>query len=344
LTHAGGGDFDAAMAKDPTVQQLRAFQTVATELHFGRAAARLHTTQPPLTRHIQALEDALGLQLLRRNSRNVELTAAGRTFLTEIDIVVSRLERAMELAKSTASGVSGQLDLGYVEPLAMRLLPRALNQFVLLHPKLELRLYQMDTRDQIAALHDGSIDCGLLRAPGNVDPWLDFDAACTDVFVGALPAHHRLVQLSVPAADPAAGSVGGPAAGPVGGPPAGPEIDLAELATEPFIAYQGTIGQGMINAMLSGCAAAGFTPAVKHLVQNTLLLLALVAAGEGVALVSSEIARLPRDGVEFVRLRGNPARSSILMASRRGERNRARDDLLHLLRRAAVASLDWAAG
>lgn len=303
--------FDALVAKDPTVQQLRAFQAVASELHFGRAAARLHSTQPPLTRHIQALEEALGVQLLRRNSRNVELTPAGEAFLGEIDIVVARLERAMDLAKSTADGVSGQLAMGYVEPLALGLLPRVLSQFVLLQPRMELRLFQLDTRDQIAGLHDGSIDCGLLRAPANVDPWLQFEAVCTDVFVAAVPDRHRLALAGEP------------------------EIDLAELAAEPFVGYEGRIGQGMINAMLSGCATAGFTPAVKHLVQNTLMLLALVACGEGVALVSREIAKLPRDGVTFLSLRGDPATSSILMASRKGERSGARADLVHLLRRAA---------
>jgi DNA-binding transcriptional LysR family regulator len=299
------------MAKDPTVQQLRAFQAVATELHFGRAAARLHTTQPPLTRHVQALEEALGVPLLRRNSRNVELTPAGRAFLAEIDTVVARLERAMDMAKATADGVSGQLALGYVESLGFGPLPRVLTQFVLLHPRLELRLHQLDTRDQLAALHDGSIDCGLLRAPGNVDPTLLFEEVWTDVFVAALPDRHRLARAG-----------------------AG-EIDLAELATESFIAYEGRIGQGMINAMLGGCAVAGFAPQVTHLVQSTVMLLARVAAGEGVGLVSREIARLPVDGVVFVALRGTPARSSILMASRQGERTRARDDLVHLLRRVA---------
>jgi DNA-binding transcriptional LysR family regulator len=312
LTDAVTGNFNARMAKDPTVQQLRAFQAVATELHFGRAAARLHSTQPPLTRHIQALEDGLGVQLLRRNSRNVELTPAGQAFLAEIDVVVARLERAIGLAKSTADGVHGQLALGYVEPLALGLLPRVLNQFVLLHARMELRLYQLDTRDQIAGLHEGSIDCGLLRAPGNVDPWLDFETVCTDIFVAALPSHHRLARDG------------------------GTDIDLAELAGEPFVAYEGGIGQGMINAMLSGCAAVGFTPTVRKLAQSTLMLLALVANGQGVALVSSEIAKIPRDGVAFVRLRGNPARSTILMASRQGEHNSARDDLAHLLRRAAI--------
>ena len=311
LTDAVRSGFDAGMAKDPTVQQLRAFQAVAAELHFGRAAARLHTTQPPLTRHIQALEDVLGVELLARNSRNVELTPAGETFLAEIDVVVARLARAMEQTRATAAGASGQLDVGYVEPMAIGLLPKVLSRFVLLHSRMELRLYQLDTRDQLAGLHGGSIDCGLLRVPGNVDPWLEFETVCSDVFVAALPVQHPLV------------------------PGPGGELDLAALAGEPFVAYEGSIGQGMINAMLSGCATAGFTPEVGQLAQSTLMLLAFVAAGQGVALVSSEIAKIPRDGVAFVRLRGDPARSEILMAHRKGERSAARDDLVHLLRRAA---------
>ena len=315
LTDAVGAGFHDRMAKDPTVQQLRAFRAVATELHFGRAAARLHTTQPPLTRHVQALEEALGVTLLRRTSRSVELTPAGRTFLAETEIVVARLERAGELARAAESGATGQLAVGYVEPLAVGLLRRALSRFVLLHPGLELRLHQLDTRDQVAGLHDGSIDCGLLRAPGNVDPWLEFEAVCTDVFVAALPAGHRLARSGHR------------------------EIDLAELAADPFVAYHGRIGQGMINAMLSGCAAAGFAPAVARVVQSTPLLLGMVAAGLGVALVSSEIARVEREGIAFVRLHGGPARSSILMAWRRGERSTARADLLHLLRNATDSEM-----
>lgn len=300
------------MGNNPTLQQLRAFQAVATELHFGKAAARLHTTQPPLTRHIQSLETAVGVRLLQRDSRNVKLTPAGMAFLLEIDVVVARLERAMEIAKATADGLTGQMALGYVEPMGRRLLPQVLTQFALLHANLELDLYQLDTRDQIAGLHEGRIDCGLIRAPANVDPSLDFEEVCTDVFVAAIPNNHRLAGQGRR------------------------EIALDELAEESFITYQGTIGQGMIAALLNGCAAAGFTPTVDHQVQSTLMLLALVASGQGVSVVSREVASFPSAGVEFVRLAEDPVTSSILMASRRGEESAARDNLVHLLRRAAA--------
>ncbi|RVU29050.1 LysR family transcriptional regulator [Streptomyces antnestii] len=296
------------MSNDPTVQQLRVFQAVAEELHFGRAARRLHTTQPPLTRHVQALERAIGVTLLERSSRRVDLTPAGAALYAEIVVVLARLDRAVELARQRATGQVGRLVLGYVEPLAIDLLPRVLRAFRQLHADIDLRLHELHTQEQIDALHAGTIDCGLLRAPANADPALSFEQVWTDVLMAALPANHRLVR---------AGRA---------------EIDLIELSEEPFVLYERALGQGLINATLSGCAAAGFTPMVAHQAQSTPMLLTLVAAGEGVALVSGEIARVPRPGVGFLQLRGRPARSDVLLGWRRGEISRTRDDLQHLVR------------
>ncbi|MFZ3561242.1 LysR substrate-binding domain-containing protein [Streptomyces sp. BH055] len=298
------------MSNDPTIQQLRVFQVVAEELHFGRAARRLHTTQPPLTRHVQALERAVGTPLLKRSSRRVELTPAGATFYAEVVVVLARLDRAVDLTRQSATGQVGRLVLGYVEPLAIDLLPRVLRSFRQLHAHTDLRLHELHTQEQIEALHAGTIDCGLLRAPANVDPTLSFEHVWTDELSAALPANHRLVR-------------GGRA-----------EIDLVELAEEPFVLYERGLGQGLISATLSGCAAAGFTPIVAHQAQSTPMLLTLVAAGEGVALVSGEIARVPRPGVGFLQLRGRPARSDVLLGWRRGEASAARDNLQHLVRTA----------
>jgi len=302
------------MAKNPTLPQLRAFRAVATELHFGRAAARLHTSQPPLTRHIQALEEAVGVALFHRNTRNVELTSAGAAFLAEVEVAIARLDRATVLAHAAAAGQSGGLSIGFVEPLGVSILPQVMSQFILLHPNMDLELYQLDTRDQIARLHEGSLDCGFIRAPANVDPRLSFEPVCTDVFVAALPHNHPLALTGVV------------------------RIDLAQLADEPFITYEGTIGQGMISALLSGCATAGFTPGVRRQVQSTVMVLAHVAAGDGVALVSSEVARTPRKGIRFVPLTGDPAGSTILLAWRRGETSAARKNLLHLTQRATATT------
>ena len=113
---------------------------------------------------------------------------------------------------------------------------------------------------------------------------------------------------------------------------------LTPLSESYLVSYQGAIGQGMISALLSGCAAAGFTPVVRRQVQSTVMVLAHVAAGDGVALVSREVALASRTGVHFAALTGDPARSTILLAWRRGETSVARRNLLHLTRRATSAT------
>ncbi|WP_040586472.1 LysR family transcriptional regulator [Sciscionella marina] len=292
------------MGNDPTVQQLRVFRVVAEELHFGRAAERLIMSQPPLTRHIQGLEQAVGAKLLERSSRKVALTKAGAAFLAEATVALARLDRAGELARRIAEGHAGRISLGYVEPLAIELLPRVLMRFRESFPDVDLRLHELHTHEQIEALHSNAIDIAVLRAPANVDPDLEFAPLFADPLVAAVPPGH---------------------------PAARAEIGLAELAGEDFIVYAREIGQGMITATLSGCAAAGFSPHIAHQAQSTPMLLTLVAAGEGVALVSSPIAQVPRPGVHFAALTGSPARSELMLAWRRGEDSPAMRRLSQLL-------------
>lgn len=292
------------MDNDPTVQQLRVFRAVAEELHFGRAAERLLMSQPPLTRHVQALEAAVGVKLLERNSRRVALTRAGAAFLAEATIALARLDRAGEIARQTAAGRAGRLELGYVEPLAIDLLPRVLMRFRDSFPDVDLRLHELHTHEQIEALHSNAIDVAILRTPANADPELEFAPLFADPLVAAMPANH---------------------------PCATAQINLSELAEERFVVYVREIGQGMISATLSGCAAVGFSPHIAHQAQSTPMLLTLVAAGEGVALVSNPIAKVPRPGVHFARLAGNPARSEIMLAWRGGEDSPAVRRLSELL-------------
>lgn len=296
------------MGIDPTFQQLRVFREVARELHFGRAAAKLQMSQPPVTRHVKALEACIGVPLLKRTSRRVDLTQAGAKLLLEADIIVERLDHAVEEATRAANGLVGSLALGYVEPLAYGVLTEVLSQFLLLHPSIAVNTYQLDSGEQLERLLQGQLDCALIRSPSDVEVNLEFTTACVDEFVVALPANHRLVRAGLK------------------------DVDVGELEHERFITYEGTIGQGMIAAMLSGCASAGFTPKIGHQVQNTMVLLARVANGDGVALVSGALRRCPRPSVVFLPLVGTPARSSIMFAVRRGEGTNAIADLLHLFK------------
>ena len=294
--------------KDPTIQQMRCFLVLAEELHFGRAAARLHISQPPLSRHIQSLESAVGVPLLNREGRRVDLTPAGEAFRRECEHAVMRLDRAIGLARQVATGHAGDLVIGYVEPVGIDLLPRVLGDFRVLHPDHNLRLVEMHTLAQVEALLDGRIDCALLRTTTSSSTELEFDTVWKDELVIALSERHALVRRS---AD---------------------RLPLSALEEEQLVVYENSLGVGMLTATLAACSDAGFSPSISHTASSTPMLLSLVAGGEGVALVSSEIAKVPRPGVAFRAIEGPRVTSDVLMGWRRNEYSPALDDLHKLLR------------
>ncbi|WP_067865142.1 LysR family transcriptional regulator [Nocardia shimofusensis] len=143
-------------------RHLVSFITIAEELHFGRAAQRLHLTQPSLSAQLQKLEKSLGVQLVARNSHEVKLTPAGREFEAQARLVVAQLDRAAEVAKATAAGRSGTLDVGYNLPASRHVLPAALTRMTERHPDIEISLWEKRTGPQLAALADGTLDLALV--------------------------------------------------------------------------------------------------------------------------------------------------------------------------------------
>ncbi|MBF6270487.1 LysR family transcriptional regulator [Nocardia farcinica] len=143
-------------------RHLVSFITIAEELHFGRAAQRLHLTQPSLSAQLQKLEKSLGVQLVARNSHEVKLTPAGREFEAQARLVVAQLERAAEAAKATAAGRAGTLDVGYNLPASRHVLPAALARMTDRYPDIEVSLWEKRTGPQLAALADGTLDVALV--------------------------------------------------------------------------------------------------------------------------------------------------------------------------------------
>ena len=297
------------MTKDPTFQQLRCFCILSEELHFGRAAERLHITQPPLTRHIQNLELSIGVTLFKRSGRQVDLTPAGEAFLPEVRMVLSRLDRGVELAGQIMNGHSGEIVIGYVEPLGIEFLPRVLGPFRDLHPRHKLRLQEMHTLEQVQALSDGTIDLGLLRTPTSSIPELTFEEVWQDELVVAIAGNHRLARTTHTS------------------------IRLAELQEEAFVVYDPELGVGILSAVLAACTSAGFSPSVRNSADSTPMLLALVAASEGIAFVSNEIAKVPRPGVVFRRIEDYELASEVFMGWSRGSDSSAIRDLCQIIRR-----------
>lgn len=146
------------------LRKLRYFLTVAEELHFGRAAIRLHLAQPPLTRQISALETELGFKLFDRTSRTVSLTAQGRSFLPYARGVLEQVELAQVIAGKLAAGTAGQLTLGYVSSIALSdLFSQAIQAFSLRFPDVQLTLVECASGSLGAQVADGRLDIGLSR-------------------------------------------------------------------------------------------------------------------------------------------------------------------------------------
>lgn len=248
------------------LRHLRYFVAVAEERHFGRAAQRLHMAQPPLSQAIRQLEGELGVQLLTRTTRRVDITDAGAAYLERARGVLADVDAAAHEAQRVAAGRAGRVAIGCVGSATYSLLPplaRALREEL---PGIDFTFRgEMLVPAQLAALRDGSLDVALLRPPADA-AGVSLRRLRTDALVVALPDGHRL-------ADDA-------------------DVRLADLAGDDFIVHAGE-GRSVMHAeVVRRCRSAGFEPRIRHEVAETSTLVTFVAAGLGVALVPEPVSRL----------------------------------------------------
>src|SRR3982751_6698386 len=176
------------------LRHLRYFVAVAEELRCGRAAERLRTAQPPLSRQIRDLERELGTPLFERIPRGVELTPAGRAFLPEARLTLAHAERAQRSAQRAALGETGRLRVGFVEAATHSgILPDVLSFFRVHLPSVGLSLFELDPLEQAEAFRDARIDLGILHSPPlDAERWLRAEVIYTEPVVLAVPKTHRL--------------------------------------------------------------------------------------------------------------------------------------------------------
>ncbi|WP_350280333.1 LysR family transcriptional regulator [Kribbella sp. HUAS MG21] len=255
------------------LRQLRSFVVVAEEMNVGRAAVRLHLTQPSLSRQIAALEHDLGVELFARVKRRFVMTAAGETFLAEARDLLRRADEAVRAAQRTQRGELGTLRLRFVQSATFEALPRLLGAFRRAYPEVVLDLESSTTLRQTEALRDGRIDVGLLRptAPSGggkqagpttvvrLAPGLSSRVVAEDPLVAVLPAGHRLTRRK--------------------------RLRLAELADEPFVFYSRPSGPTVHDTIVGFCRAAGFTPRIEQEAADVQTIISLVTAGLGVSLL-----------------------------------------------------------
>jgi DNA-binding transcriptional LysR family regulator len=278
------------------IRQLRYFQAVAEELHFGRAAARLAIAQPALSRQIQQMEEELGTPLLRRTQRRVELLPAGALLLERARGIQQELARAVADTRRTGSGELGRLAVGFIHSSTYGLLPSIIGRFRKLHPGIELELHELPITAQHAALLRGTIDVGLLRvqaAPAE----LEVLPVLPDPFVLALPAKHPLAGRT--------------------------RVRLKSVAADPFVMFPHD-GSPLFHARVQAlCEQAGFQPEVAQHATQIHTVIGLVGAGLGVAVVPATAKNLHPRNVRFVQLADKADPVHIALAWRRGHETSA---------------------
>jgi DNA-binding transcriptional LysR family regulator len=292
----------------PELRQLRHFIAVAQHLHFGRAAAALHMSQPPLSRSIQDLEARLGATLLARSRRKVELTPEGARFLEEAQRVIAQLERAVLEVGSMAAGAGGRLRLGFVSLADFGVLPGLLKAFKASHPGVALALREMLSPDQALALSAGELDFGLLLPPVAGD--LEHLVVQRERFVVALPARHALAR-------------------------ARGRIAMRQLSGEAFVMAPRDIAPALHDIVALLTARAGFSPRVAQEAIQMQTVVSLVSSGLGVAVVPSSVANLGRQGVAYREIADAHQRLDLWLAWRRGSLGVAGREFVQHARRIA---------
>jgi DNA-binding transcriptional LysR family regulator len=255
----------------------RSFTVVAEELHYGRAADRLHITQPALSRQIRDLERALGVTLFDRTSRRVALSQAGQAVLGQARRALTESDRAIRLARLAAHGDWGELTIAVLPAVALALLPAIIRAYRDTHRSIDVTISESFDDEQLTALAAGRIDAGFLRA-AEAPPGIRLQTLLTEPVVAALPDDHRLARHD--------------------------RLALSELAGEPFVFFPRHRSVLAYDEFIASCRAAGFSPAIVQEASG-IAALGLVAAGLGVTVVAASYQALSLAGVRFVPVVGH---------------------------------------
>ncbi|OGW25883.1 MAG: hypothetical protein A2X59_12980 [Nitrospirae bacterium GWC2_42_7] len=261
------------------LRHLRYFVAVAEELHFTKAAVRLHIAQPPLSQQIHNLEEELGIKLFERVKRTTRLTDAGICFFKEAKQILLHVEQASETARRVDRGETGRLAVGFVGSVVHTFLPKTFRLFRERFPHVELVLYELNSNEQAKAILDKRFDIGFLY-PHFHDDRLQLQTIVRAPFVVAMPNKHILSSLK--------------------------KIDIKELAQEPFIVLTRSSEPVIRDTFISMCHSAGFSPKIAQEASQIQTVLGIVASGLGICLVPDHIKNIKRPGVLYKPLSGSP--------------------------------------
>lgn len=266
------------------IRQLRYFVAVAEEMHFNRAAERLHIAQPALSQQIQRLERDLRTTLFARTTRSVELTETGKVLLVAARRVIMETEHALSSVEQAVEGKTGILRVGFVGSAALNLIPRIVPQMRQMHPGMELELHELTTEQQLGSLESGNLDVGIVRDVESL-PQIVAHELTREPLIVALPEDH-----------PLAGK---------------PSLALTDLSEAGFVVFPRQRVSRLYDVISALCLQAGFRMRVAQEAVQFPTILGLVAAKTGIAVVPQGMQALQLPGLRYVPLADESATSTI---------------------------------
>ncbi|WP_288876598.1 LysR family transcriptional regulator [uncultured Kosakonia sp.] len=248
------------------LRHLRYFIAVAEELHFGHAAARLNISQPPLSQQIQILEQQVGARLLARTNRSVSLTPAGRQFLADSRQILNQVDEAAARALRLHQGETGELRIGFTSSAPfIKAVSDTLSSFRQRYPDVHIQTREINTREQIAPLNEGTLDLGLMRNTP-LPETLAWEVILREPLLAMIPRNHPLATRTA--------------------------VSLHELAQEPFVFFDPHVGTGLYDDILSLMRRYQLTPRIAQEVGEAMTIIGLVAAGLGVSILPASFHRV----------------------------------------------------
>lgn len=289
------------------LRHLRYFVAVAEELHFGRAAQRLHIAQPPLSQQIRKLEETIGHSLFQRTSRNVKLTAAGEELLKRAQQTLRKVAEDIDNTRRVGRGEVGTLTVGFIASSMLTVFPQMLSVYRRQFPEVELRLREFYTSGLLRALQDGTADIGFTRDAGSDEDGVRTEVLLPEAYLAVVPIRHPLAKRS--------------------------SLRVSDLRGEAFVLFSPGVGQSAWDKVERLCRQGGFRPRVVQEAPHWLSILRLVSAGLGVTIAPVCVAGIADDQVRCLRLRDAKIFSHLELAYREDTLTELKSTFLALARK-----------
>ena len=286
------------------IRHLRYFSAVAEELSISRAAQRLHMSQPPLSQQIQQLEDRLGVVLLLRKKRGIELTAAGAALAAEAKLVIARLEQAVDTVQQIGRGELGEIRIGVISSAMWGEFPDLLRRFHAGFPGVNWSVTELAPAVQVQSLLERRIDIGFFRSAAQAPEGCRSVRVAPEEYGAVVNARHLLARRTA--------------------------VELTALANERFVMLDTPAAADTLY--LAGCCvAAGFTPQVTRTAIEPQTLIALVSAGIGVTLLPWSLSRIQWPDVKFLRIKAPTPTADLYAVFREEEKSPAVKEMVAMI-------------